>query len=122
MCLGAFLYPTGYHVAAWRHPDVPSDAGVNIRHYTELARTAERGLFDFLFLPDSAAMRGKDLSALSRTAIRYVAQFEPLTPLGALAAVTERTGPTATVSSSSTTSARDARGGTSSPPRTPKRR
>lgn len=100
MCLGAFLYPTGYHVAAWRHPDVPSDAGVNIRHYTELARTAERGLFDFLFLPDSAAMRGKDLSALSRTAIRYVAQFEPLTLLGALAAVTERIGLTATVSSS----------------------
>ncbi|MFJ9556049.1 LLM class flavin-dependent oxidoreductase [Nocardiopsis sp. NPDC101807] len=100
MCLGAFFYPTGYHVGAWRHPEVPSDAGVNIRHYVELARTAERGLFDFLFLPDSAAMRGKDRTALSRTAIRYVAQFEPLTLLGALAAVTENIGLTATVSSS----------------------
>lgn len=98
MRLGAFLYPTGYHVAAWRHPDVPADAGVNFTHYAELARTAERGTLDFLFLPDSSAMRGADMTALSRTAIRYVAQFEPLTLLGALAAVTERIGLTATVS------------------------
>lgn len=102
MRLGAFLYPTGYHVAAWRHPDVPADAGVNISHYTELARTAERGRFDFLFLPDSSALRGTDMEALSRTAIRYVAQFEPLTLLGALSAATERIGLTATVSSTYT--------------------
>ncbi|MEV5873795.1 LLM class flavin-dependent oxidoreductase [Streptomyces sp. NPDC052101] len=99
MRLGAFLYPTGYHVAAWRHPGVPADAGVNFAHYAELARTAERGTLDFLFLPDSSAMRGADLPELSRAAIRYVAQFEPLTLLGALAAVTERIGLTATVSS-----------------------
>lgn len=98
MRLGAFLYPTGYHVAAWRHPEVPAGAGVDIAHYTELARTAERGRLDFLFLPDSSAMRGDDTVELSRTAIRYVAQFEPLTLLGALAAVTERIGLTATVS------------------------
>jgi alkanesulfonate monooxygenase SsuD/methylene tetrahydromethanopterin reductase-like flavin-dependent oxidoreductase (luciferase family) len=101
MRLGAFLYPTGYHVAAWRHPDVPAGAGVDIAHYTELARTAERGRLDFLFLPDSSAMRGDDTVELSRTAIRYVAQFEPLTLLGALAAVTERIGLTATVSATS---------------------
>lgn len=99
MVLGAFLYPTGYHVAAWRHPDVPAGAGLDAGHYIELARTAERGRFDFLFLPDSSAMRGEDLDELSRTAIRYVAQFEPLTLLGALAAATERIGLTATVSS-----------------------
>jgi FMN-dependent oxidoreductase (nitrilotriacetate monooxygenase family) len=99
MVLGAFLYPTGYHVAAWRHPDVPADAGVSLAHYVELARTAERGTMDFLFLPDSAAVRGRDVTALSRTAIRYVAQFEPLTLLGALSAVTSRIGLTATASS-----------------------
>lgn len=99
MRLGAFLYPTGYHVAAWRHPGVPADAGINFAHYAELTRTAERGKLDFVFLPDSSAIRGTDMAALSRTAIRYVAQFEPLTLLGALAAVTERIGLTATVSS-----------------------
>ncbi|MDQ3936812.1 MAG: LLM class flavin-dependent oxidoreductase [Actinomycetota bacterium] len=92
MKLAAFLYPTGYHVAAWRHPEVPADAGVNFRHFAELARTAERGRFDFVFLADSVAIRGDDLPALSRTAIRYIAQFEPITLLSALAAVTEHIG------------------------------
>ncbi|MFI7537277.1 LLM class flavin-dependent oxidoreductase [Streptosporangium sp. NPDC049376] len=99
MILGAFLYPTGYHVAAWRHPDVPSDAGVNLRHFVEVAQTAERAKFDFLFLPDAAAMRGTDLEALSRTAIRYVAQFEPVSLISAMAAVTHRIGLTVTMSS-----------------------
>jgi FMN-dependent oxidoreductase (nitrilotriacetate monooxygenase family) len=98
--LGAFLYPTGYHVAAWRHPDVPADAGINFDHFTQLARSAERGQMDFLFLADSLAMRGRDLPALSRAAIRYVAQFEPLTLLSALSVVTERIG---LVASASTT-------------------
>jgi len=100
MKLAAFLYPTGYHVAAWRHPDVQADAGVSFRHYVALAQTAERGKFDFIFLADSATMRGNDLPALSRTAIRYVAQFEPITLLSALSAVTSCIG---LVASASTT-------------------
>jgi FMN-dependent oxidoreductase (nitrilotriacetate monooxygenase family) len=98
MAIGAFLYPTGYHVAAWRHPDVPADAGIDVRHYIEITRIAERGKFDLIFLPDSAGVRGTDMEALSRTAVRYVAQLEPLTLLGALAVSTERVGLTATVS------------------------
>lgn len=90
--LGAFLYPTGYHVAAWRHPNVPTDSGINFPHFAALARTAEQGRFDFLFVADSLTMRGTDLPALSRTAIRYVAQFEPFTLLSALASLTERIG------------------------------
>lgn len=96
MKLGAFLYPTGYHVAAWRHKDVPADAGINFLHYAQLAKTAERGKLDFIFLADSVGIRGTDLQALSRTAIRYVAQFEPITLLSALAAVTDQVGLTAT--------------------------
>lgn len=102
MKLGAFLYPTGYHVAAWRHPHVPADAGVNFAHFAELAQIAERARFDFVFLADSIALRGGDLAALSRTAIRYVAQFEPLTLLGGLAAVTERIGLTASATTTYT--------------------
>jgi alkanesulfonate monooxygenase SsuD/methylene tetrahydromethanopterin reductase-like flavin-dependent oxidoreductase (luciferase family) len=56
MKLGAFLHPTGHHVAAWRHPRAQADGGVNFPHYAELARTAERGRFDMLFLADSAAV------------------------------------------------------------------
>ncbi|KMY85520.1 Nitrilotriacetate monooxygenase component A [Candidatus Paraburkholderia calva] len=100
MHLGAFLYPTGYHVAGWRHPDAQADAGVNFEHYGELARRAEAAHFDLLFLADSLAIRGDDIDALERTAIRYVAQFEPLTLISALSARTQRIG---LVASASTT-------------------
>ncbi len=97
MKLGALLYPTGYHVAAWRHPHVPADAGINFAHYVDLAKTAERGKLDFIFLADSVGVRGTDLPALSRSAIRYIAQFEPITLLCGLSAVTERIGLVASV-------------------------
>jgi N-acetyl-S-(2-succino)cysteine monooxygenase len=100
MHLGAMLYPTGYHVAAWRDPGVPPRAGIDFAHLSSLARVAERGKFDFVFLADSLAVRGRDLPALSRTAIRYIGQFDPLTLLSALAVVTERIG---LVGSASTT-------------------
>jgi FMN-dependent oxidoreductase (nitrilotriacetate monooxygenase family) len=92
MKLGAFLYPTGYHIAAWRHPEVPADAGINFAHCAEFAAKAEQGKFDFVFLADSLGVRGTDIPALSRGAHRYVAQFEPLTLISALAALTRRIG------------------------------
>ncbi|MFB8831778.1 LLM class flavin-dependent oxidoreductase [Azotobacter sp. CWF10] len=95
---GRLLYPTGHHAAAWRHPQAQADAGINFEHYVGLAQTAERAGFDLLFLADSAAARGKDWVALSRFATHYVAQFEPLTLISALAAVTRRIGLVATAS------------------------
>lgn len=100
MHLSAFLYPTGYHFAAWRMPEVPAQMGTDFSVYTECALAAEAAAFDFLFLPDSLAMRGTDLERLSRSAHNYVAQFEPVTLLSALAAVTDRIG---LVASASTT-------------------
>ncbi|MEE4409929.1 MULTISPECIES: LLM class flavin-dependent oxidoreductase [unclassified Serratia (in: enterobacteria)] len=92
MKLGAFWYPTGYHIAAWRHPDVQANAGINFQHCAEFARMAESAAFDFLFLADSLAVKGNDWGELSRGAHRYVGQFEPLTLLSALSALTERIG------------------------------
>ena len=96
--LGAFLYPGGHHVAAWRHSSSQADAGVDPAHYRRLARVAEAAKFDLLFLADGVSIRGDDIDALSRTAIRYVGQFEPLTLLSHLSAVTERIGLVATAS------------------------
>lgn len=100
MKLGLFLYPTGHHIAAWRHPDAQADAGVNLGHYMRLAQAAEAAKFDLIFFADGAGTRGDDVDALSRTAHNYAAQFEPLTLLSALAVMTERIGLVATASTS----------------------
>ncbi|MES2184786.1 MAG: LLM class flavin-dependent oxidoreductase [Pseudomonadota bacterium] len=98
--LGAFLYPSGHHIAAWRHPDAAADAGVDFRHYVTLAQAAEAAKFDLVFLADGVGTRGDDVEYLSRTAHSYQAQFEPITLLSALAAVTSRIGLVGTASTS----------------------
>jgi len=95
MKLGAFFHPTGHHIASWRYPDAYADAAVDFAHYTALARTAERGKFDLLFLADSPAMRNWPPARQSRVAT-YIAGFEPITLLAALAAVTNHIGLVAT--------------------------
>jgi alkanesulfonate monooxygenase SsuD/methylene tetrahydromethanopterin reductase-like flavin-dependent oxidoreductase (luciferase family) len=86
MKLGAFFHPTGNHVAAWLHPDAQIDAGTNNRHYAALAQTAERGKFDLMFLADAGALRDGKLAALSRWP-QYMAFFDPVTLLSAIAPV-----------------------------------
>src|SRR4051794_1619315 len=51
--LGLFVRPAGNHIASWRHPDSHADAGANFQRSVEMARTAERGLFDMLFSADT---------------------------------------------------------------------
>lgn len=65
---GAFLYPTGHHIAAWHHPDALPGAGLNIRKYRELAEIAEVARFELLFLANGVGTRGDRSEVLSRTA------------------------------------------------------
>jgi len=97
--LGVFFNPTGHHVASWKHPGAEKDAGINLSHYVEIAQTAERGKMDMIFLQDSVAVRRANIEALSRSA-QYIANFEPLTLLSALAMKTDHIGLTATASTS----------------------
>jgi alkanesulfonate monooxygenase SsuD/methylene tetrahydromethanopterin reductase-like flavin-dependent oxidoreductase (luciferase family) len=108
--LGAFLYPAGHHIAAWRHPEAQADAGVNFRHYVKLAQAAEAAKFDLLFLADGVGTRGDNVEFLSRTAHSYVAQFEPITSQRRQPVSTSLTISPAS-SRRSTTSAADARVG-----------
>ncbi|MFI6540762.1 LLM class flavin-dependent oxidoreductase [Nonomuraea sp. NPDC050547] len=91
MHLNAFLMGVGHHEAAWRHPLTDPGRITDIRHYEELARIAERGKLDSLFLADGLALWGD---------VRHNALggLEPLTLLSALATVTEHIGLIATVS------------------------
>jgi FMN-dependent oxidoreductase (nitrilotriacetate monooxygenase family) len=94
--LGAFLMATGHHVAAWRHKDVPADAGLDFQHYKHLAQVAEAAKFDALFVADSvAAATGPSASHMARSD-----HFEPLTLMAALSAVTEHIGLVCTATTS----------------------
>jgi hypothetical protein len=98
--LGAFLYFTGHHVAAWRHPE--ASTGDEFRHFADFARAAEAAKFDAVFLADSVGVRLRNLEAASHKAHTGVSVFEPLTLLSALSVVTERIGLVATASTSFT--------------------
>src|SRR6516165_10371325 len=99
MHLGAFFHPTGNHVAAWLHPNAQIDAGTNFEHYASITQTAERGKFDLMFVADAVAVRNGKLQALRRWP-QYMAYFDPLTLLPALAAVTKNIGVVATATTS----------------------
>ena len=94
----AFLLQTGGHGAGWRHPDAQPGRLHDFAFYRDLARTAERGKFDALFIADAQGFRrleGRD--AFSRADI---IKLEPMTLLSALATVTDRTGLIGTASTS----------------------
>jgi FMN-dependent oxidoreductase (nitrilotriacetate monooxygenase family) len=98
MRLGAFVHETGQHVAAWRHPDAYAESGTSFAQAMDVAKTAERGKFDLLFLADSAAVSTHG-TAESRGRMGKTVKFEPITLLSALAAVTSNLGLVATCTS-----------------------
>ncbi|WJH38743.1 LLM class flavin-dependent oxidoreductase (plasmid) [Aliirhizobium terrae] len=98
--LGAFLMAGGHHIAAWRHPDAHARAGSDIDHFIQLARIAERGKFDMIFIEDAAAIRERNPDLASQAA-RSTA-FEPLSLLAAIAVNTSHVGLVATASTSYT--------------------
>jgi len=91
--LNAFLMNTGHHEASWRLPESDPYAHVDLAHYVRLARIAERGTFDSLFLADGPQL-------WSNLAQRPAGALEPLTLLTALATATEHIGLIATASTS----------------------
>ncbi|MFD7697889.1 LLM class flavin-dependent oxidoreductase [Streptomyces sp. NPDC059805] len=91
--LNAFLMNTGHHEASWRLPESDPYAHVDLAHYVRLARAAERGTFDSLFLADGPQL-------WSNLAQRPAGALEPLTLLTALATATEHIGLIATASTS----------------------
>ena len=99
MHIGAIVDPYGNHPAAWLAADAPMGAEVDIDHYINLARIAERGALDFMFFADVPAIRDGNVEAISRWPL-YASQFEPVTLLGALATATSRIGLAATASTS----------------------
>jgi FMN-dependent oxidoreductase (nitrilotriacetate monooxygenase family) len=90
--IGVNVLGIGCHAGAWRTGEVDPDAGSDIGYYQNVARIAERGCLDAIFLADSPGLQGVPAARPPMTMI------EPTLILTAIAAVTERIGVVATVS------------------------
>ena len=90
--LNAYLRNPGYHESAWKVSAADPDSVLDVTSYIELARIAERGVMDSIFLPDSpgvAEFRSEHLPGQG---------FDPVTLLSAVATATQQVGLIATVS------------------------
>ncbi|WP_439596954.1 LLM class flavin-dependent oxidoreductase [Falsiroseomonas sp.] len=92
------LHPAGNHPAGWRHPRAYTDTLMNLEQMIEIARTAERGLFDMLFISDGNGVAGMEWPELfeANALTGKPAVFEPVTVLSAIAMHTQRIGLLAT--------------------------
>src|SRR3954469_5914019 len=90
--LNVYLRNSGYHEAAWRAPPADPASVLDPRHYIDLARTAERGILDSIFLPDSPGV------AEFRSEFLPGAALDPLQLLSSVGTATEPVGLIATPS------------------------
>jgi FMN-dependent oxidoreductase (nitrilotriacetate monooxygenase family) len=89
--LNTFVNAVGHHEAAWRRPEAVPNWNLDIEHYKNLARIAERGLLDSIFFADIQGL----ISSPSR---RPGEMLDPAVKLAAIAGATERIGLIATAS------------------------
>lgn len=83
----------GVHASAWRWPGADPAGFADIGHYLTLARLAEKGRFDAIFMADTPALK-------DRIDLRPFNALEPTVVLSAISAVTKHLGLIATASTS----------------------
>lgn len=91
--LNVNLLHSGVYPSAWRLPQSRPDAFVDLDHFVRVARIAERGKLDAIFLADTPAIN-------DRIDYRPINALEPTVVLSAIAAVTTYVGLIATASTS----------------------
>jgi len=89
--LNLFIQSRGHHEASWRHPGSSPLALTDIEYFRDLARRAEAGFFDSIFLADTLAL----MDTVGQAASTWL---EPITTLAAIAGSTTRIGLIATAS------------------------
>jgi N-acetyl-S-(2-succino)cysteine monooxygenase len=90
--LNLYIRNSGYHESAWKVSPADPASVLDVGYFVELARTAERGVLDSIFLPDSpgvAEFRSEFLPGVG---------FDPVQLLSSVATETEQVGLIATVS------------------------
>lgn len=89
--LGLLLTATGAHFGSWRLPESRPQDAFRLSHYAHIARIAEHGLLDFLFIADTLALYPNKNPATHGHA-PLISHLEPFTLLSALAASTHHLG------------------------------
>ncbi len=79
------MQPSGVHQGAWMAPGANRRAFIDLENYRDIARLAERGLMDAVFLADFAALQPE-----SSRQPRWT--LDPMVILSALASVTDHVG------------------------------
>ncbi|MDJ1657196.1 LLM class flavin-dependent oxidoreductase, partial [Raoultella sp. Ech2A] len=97
LVLSLLQYPSGHHVAAWRHPDTDPKANISVDSYIASARAAEAAGFDITFIADRLGIPAGPLEA-TRRVDEWSHGFEALTLAAAVAATTQRIGIVVTAS------------------------
>src|SRR5215471_4366262 len=92
MHFGVFVLGSGNHSAGWRY-DGAFTTHMQLPVMQEIARIAERGKFDLLFISDAMVMDPTDHPS-------FLCRFEPTTLISVLSATTTHIGLGATVSTS----------------------
>src|SRR5204863_6192570 len=92
MHFGVFVLGTGNHSAGWRY-DGAATSNNDLSVIQEIARHAERGKLDLVFVSDGLVMDPGDHPS-------FLCRFEPTTLISALSAATRHIGLGATVSTS----------------------
>jgi alkanesulfonate monooxygenase len=102
MVLGINGLALGGHLGGWRHPDSFPTTAMQLQHVIEIARLAESGKIDLMFLADGNGVRQMDkptLFAANSPSDRPVV-FEPVTLFAALSQHTKNIGFVATATTS----------------------
>jgi FMN-dependent oxidoreductase (nitrilotriacetate monooxygenase family) len=89
--LNVNLLHSGVYASAWRLPDSDPGAFFDVGHYINVAKIAERGKFDAIFLADTPAVT-------DRIDLRPFLSMEPTIVLASVAAATSHIGLIATAS------------------------
>ena len=95
ICLAVLLHGGRF---SWKYDGAIAEGDLDLEMYKSLARTAERGCLDVIFLADGYSTKDDGLAPDALRSLSTVVHFEPLTLLGVLSTVTQHIGLVCTAS------------------------
>jgi|GEM_PF-35874 len=89
LCLAVLLHGGRF---SWKYPEAKAEGDLDLEMYKSLARTAERGCLDIIFMADGYSIKDDGLGREALRGMSTVVHFDPLSLLDVLSTVTEHIG------------------------------